>query len=56
MVGLVPLFAVEILEEEVISQLPGFRKRMQWFLRNRPDVARVADMLLNPGILGEPIA
>ncbi|MFN2386299.1 MAG: glucosidase, partial [Thermoanaerobaculia bacterium] len=40
MVGLVPLFAVEILEEEVISQLPGFRKRMQWFLDNRQDLAR----------------
>ncbi|MBC8646385.1 MAG: glucosidase [Thermoanaerobaculia bacterium] len=40
MVGLVPLFAVEILEEQVISQLPGFRKRMQWFLDNRQDLAR----------------
>jgi hypothetical protein len=40
MVGVVPLFAVEILEEEVISRLPGFRKRMQWFLDNRPDLAR----------------
>ena len=40
MVGLVPLFAVEILEEDVIAQLPGFRKRMQWFLDNRQDLAR----------------
>jgi hypothetical protein len=40
MVGLIPLFAVEILEEEVIGRLPGFRKRMQWFLDNRPDLAR----------------
>jgi hypothetical protein len=40
MVGLVPLFAVEVLEESVIAKLPGFRKRMQWFLENRSDLAR----------------
>jgi hypothetical protein len=40
MVGLVPLFAVEVLEERVIEQLPGFRKRLQWFLDNRRDLAR----------------
>ena len=40
MVGLVPLFAVEVLEESVIAKLPGFRKRMQWFLENRRDLAR----------------
>jgi hypothetical protein len=40
MVGLIPLYAVEILEQEVIDKLPGFRKRMQWFLENRPDLAR----------------
>ena len=38
-VGLLPLVACEILEEEVINRLPGFRKRMQWFLDNRPDLA-----------------
>jgi hypothetical protein len=40
MVGIVPLFAVEVLEESVIERLPGFRKRMQWFLDNRGDLAR----------------
>jgi Mannosylglycerate hydrolase MGH1-like glycoside hydrolase domain len=40
MVGIVPLFAVGNLEESVISKLPGFRKRMQWFLDNRSDLAR----------------
>ncbi len=38
-VGLLPLIACENLEEEVIDRLPGFRKRMQWFLDNRPDLA-----------------
>ncbi len=40
MVGLIPLFAVEVLEEDVIRRLPGFSKRMQWFLDHRPDLAR----------------
>jgi hypothetical protein len=39
-VGLVPLFAAEVLEESLIAKLPGFRKRMQWFLENRSDLAR----------------
>src|SRR5512146_1336261 len=40
MVGLAPLFAVEILEDDVIDRLPGFKKRMEWFLANRRDLAR----------------
>jgi hypothetical protein len=39
-VGVIPLYAVEVLEEDAIQRLPGFRKRMDWFLRNRPDLAR----------------
>ncbi len=38
MVGLIPLFAVEVLEEEEIAKLPAFAKRMQWFLDNRHDM------------------
>src|SRR5207249_4477322 len=38
MVGLIPLIAVEVLEESVIERLPGFTKRMRWFLENRPDL------------------
>jgi hypothetical protein len=40
MVGLLPLIAVEVLEEASIAKLPGFSKRMQWFLRNRRDLSR----------------
>ncbi len=40
LVGLVPLFAVEALEDEVVDHLPGFKRRMQWFLDNRRDLAR----------------
>ncbi|MGZ4812853.1 MAG: MGH1-like glycoside hydrolase domain-containing protein [Terriglobales bacterium] len=40
MVGLVTLFAVEVLEDEVIDQLPGFKQRLNWFLKNRPDLGQ----------------
>jgi hypothetical protein len=40
MVGLVPLFAVEVLEDAVVDALPGFKKRLAWFLENRKDLAR----------------
>jgi hypothetical protein len=38
MVGIIPLFAMETIEPAIIDNLPGFRRRMQWFLRNRPDL------------------
>jgi len=40
LVGLLPLIAVEILDEEKCRKLPGFYKRMNWFLKNRPDLSR----------------
>ncbi|NUP89286.1 MAG: glucosidase [Candidatus Sumerlaeia bacterium] len=39
LVGLIPLCAVEILEEDVLARLPGFRRRLTWFLENRRDLA-----------------
>jgi hypothetical protein len=38
LVGLVPLFAVHVLEPEHTDRLPQFQRRMRWFLRNRPDL------------------
>jgi hypothetical protein len=38
-VGLIPLFAVDTIEPSVIEQLPGFRKRMEWFVQHRPDLS-----------------
>jgi hypothetical protein len=40
MVGLVPLFAVSVLKESTLEKLPGFHKRLRWFLKNRIDLAR----------------
>jgi len=37
MVGLIPLFAVETLDSAVIDKLPGFKRRMQWFIDNHPE-------------------
>jgi hypothetical protein len=37
LVGLIPLFAVETLDSELIDKLPRFKHRMQWFIENRSD-------------------
>ncbi|KAF5325978.1 hypothetical protein D9611_000442 [Ephemerocybe angulata] len=39
LVGLIPLYATLVLEPGVINRLPGFKKRMEWFIENRPAVA-----------------
>jgi hypothetical protein len=38
MVGLLPLIAVEVLEQSTIDHLPAFKKRMRWFIENRRDL------------------
>ena len=45
LVGLIPLFAVTILQQDVIERLPGFNKRMQWFLNNRRDLYHQISMM-----------
>jgi hypothetical protein len=49
MVGLIPLFAVETLEEEWLENLPEFKKRTEWFLKNRPDLTDDIACLQEPG-------
>ncbi len=45
MVGLIPLFAVQTLEPELLERLPDFKRRLEWFVDNRPDLtANVACM------------
>jgi hypothetical protein len=45
MVGLIPLFAIETLEPEILNSLPAFKRRMEWFVDNRQDlVCHVASM------------
>jgi hypothetical protein len=40
MVGLIPLFAITILEPAVLEKLPNFSKRLEWFISHRPDLKR----------------
>ena len=40
MVGLIPLFAVETLEHRIVDALPGFKRRLEWFIQNRPDLTK----------------
>jgi hypothetical protein len=43
MVGLIPLFAVETLDPAVVDSLPGFRRRMEWFLKNWAEIGHSID-------------
>jgi hypothetical protein len=49
MVGLIPLFAVETLEPELLDRLPAFRKRLEWILAHRPDLAKLVSRWQSPG-------
>ncbi|MDF0719479.1 glucosidase [Kaistella sp. PBT33-4] len=40
-VGLIPMFAVEIVEHETLEKLPNFTKRMDWILKNKPQLANL---------------
>jgi hypothetical protein len=49
MVGLIPLFAVETLEPQLLEQLPGFRRRLEWFVDHRPDLIGNVSCMRTPG-------
>ena len=48
MVGLIPLFAAEILSDDVINNNPIFKNRMTWFAENRPDLAGLVSRFNEP--------
>ena len=50
MVGLIPLFAVTTLEPEVLNKLPGFKERLEWFIKNRPDLKKNVACMESKGI------
>ncbi|KAH7913443.1 Six-hairpin glycosidase-like protein [Hygrophoropsis aurantiaca] len=39
LVGLIPLYATLVIEPATLNRFPGFKKRMEWFLDNRPEVS-----------------
>jgi hypothetical protein len=49
MVGLIPLFAVETLEPELLARLPDFHRRLEWFVENRPDLTDNLASMTTPG-------
>lgn len=50
MVGLIPLFAIATLEPAVINRLPNFKKRLEWFIENRPDLKQNVACMKTPGV------
>ena len=48
-VGLIPLFAVETLEPDLLELLPHFRRRMEWFIKYRPALLESIAPLTSPG-------
>jgi len=52
LVGLIPLFAVEVLTPEILQQLPDFSKRLNWLFSHRPELAKLVSRWAVPG-LGE---
>ncbi len=50
MVGLIPLFAVDTMEQEMIDKLPGFKRRMDWFTTHRPDLCGNLASLSRQGV------
>ena len=49
LVGLIPLLAVETLEPDIVEKLAGFKRRMEWFIRNRPEFREHMETMEHPG-------
>ena len=49
LVGLTPLFAVEVLDHDLLEKVPEFRARLEWFLDHRPDLANLVSRWREPG-------
>ncbi|MFB2769945.1 glucosidase [Pelatocladus sp. BLCC-F211] len=50
MVGLIPLFAIETIDPEILNLLPGFKQRLEWFIKNRPDLRQNVACMETKGI------
>ena len=49
MVGLIPLFAVEVLDGELLDRLPGFKRRLEWVMDHKPHLAALVSHWQEPG-------
>ena len=50
MVGLIPLYAVDTLEPELLNRLPNFKRRLDWFIANREGYTDHQACMLTPGM------
>ncbi|NJR38062.1 MAG: glucosidase [Leptolyngbyaceae cyanobacterium CSU_1_4] len=50
MVGLIPLFAVTTLEPDILTKVPGFKERLEWFIANRPDLCKNVACIETEGV------
>ncbi|MEO5696483.1 MAG: glucosidase [Burkholderiaceae bacterium] len=48
-VGLIPLFSVQVLEPDVLARLPAFSERLEWVMQNRPEMAALISNWKVPG-------
>ena len=48
-VGLIPLLAVQTIEPEMLDRLPGFARRLRWFVEHRPDLIQHVACMHTPG-------
>src|SRR3989442_14034892 len=48
MVGLIPLYAVDTLEPELLKRLPNFKRRLDWFIANRPGYTQNQACMFTP--------
>jgi hypothetical protein len=48
-VGLIPLAAVEVIGDDILEKLPDFKRRVDWILNNRPDLASLISRWNEPG-------
>jgi len=49
LVGLIPLFAVTTLDAEALDRMPGFKRRMMWFIKHRADLCLNIASITRPG-------
>ena len=55
MVGLIPLFAVEVFDAELLARFPAFLRRLEWFIDHRPDLTDGVACMRTPGVSGRRI-
>jgi hypothetical protein len=48
-VGLIPMFAVETIEPDLLEMLPRFKQRVEWFVKYRPQLVAHIASLTKPG-------